>query len=482
MTTDTLPHNPDAERALIARLLVDPKQIPVIYGKVDPSDLYIQDYRDGLDAILKLYSNGSSPDIVSINDHVGRELDLPIDFLTAAHQGDLNDYIEIIKRESEARRVIAVAERLRSLAYRKNTNLLAEVQDEVRSLASGGHAGSLYSPAATVEGYVGTLTARRAGMVTGLRYGFTKLDETLQPAGSGDMIVVAARPSVGKTALAEFVADNWSTQTNLPILFASLEMTKDQIMDRIVSRRTGIPAQRIIRGLLNEGEWDRIKRTLEELKSRNVWFEDDPWSTTTSLRGVAARLALEHNGIGAIVVDYIQIIKDPGDQEVQRVTKISRNLKAMAREYKCPILVLSQLNRAVEMREDKHPKLSDLRESGAIEQDADVVLGLSRQLGTSNLDVEVLKNRQGPLELMHLWFDPDVVSFGDPPAKPAPTTVRYNPETGKLDTYGKAWGSEIPRLLGDNPEGINWATDSMDEVDRKKRAYAARQADDDLPF
>ena len=430
--TDTLPHNPDAERALIQRLMIEPKQIPVVYGKVKPSDLYVADYRDGLAAILELHEQGKLPDIISINDVAGRELDLPIDGLTAAHQGDLNDYIELIQREAEARRVVQVGERIRSLGYRKNTNLLAEVQDEIRALSQGGGPGSLYSPSATVEGYVGTLTARRMGMTGGLTYGFVKLDEVMQPANSGDMIVLAARPSVGKTAFAEYVADHWSRQTDLPILFASLEMTKDQIMDRIVSRHTGIPAQKIIRGTMTDDEWDRVQKALEKLKGRNVWFEDDPWTTTTGLRGAAARLSLEHSGVGAIVVDYLQILKDPGDQEVQRVTKISRHLKAIAREFKCPILVLSQLNRGVEMRDDKHPKLYDLRESGAIEQDADVVLALSRVLGSHNLDVEILKNRQGPLEMIPLWFDPDVVSFGEPRPKPPVQAPRYDRESQTL--------------------------------------------------
>lgn len=433
MTTATLPHNPDAERALIARLMTDPRQIPLVYGQVEPADLYLADYRDGLKAIFQLHSEGKTPDIISINDIAGRELDLPFDFLTAAHQGDLSDYIDMIKREADARRVVELGEHIKSIGFRKGINLLAEVQDEVQALATGAKVGSLYSPTDTVEGYIGTLAARRAGMTTGLTYGFKSLDTVLQPAASGDMIVIAARPSVGKTAFAEWISDHWSRETNLPILFASLEMSKDQIMDRIVSRRTGIPAQKIIRGTMTDTEWDRVQTELDKLRSRNLWFEDDPFSTTTTVRGAAARLSLQAGGIGAIVVDYLQILKDVGDQEVQRVTKISRNLKAIAREYKCPILVLSQLNRGVEFREDPHPKLSDMRESGAIEQDADVVLGLSRKLGTNNLDVEILKNRQGPLELVPLWFDPDLVSFGEPrPKAPEPRPV-YNHQTQSIE-------------------------------------------------
>lgn len=414
----SLPHNEEAERALIARLLVEPKQVAVIFGKVAPSDLYIPDYRDALDAILKLHHAGTTIDIVTINSMVGRELDIPLDFLTLAHQGDLNDYVELIHAEAEARRVIAVGERIKAIGFGRGKNPLAEVQDEIRGLSQGSQLGNLYSPSATVDGYVGTLAARRAGMANGLTYGFAKLDEVLQPASAGDMIVLAARPSVGKTAFAEWISDHWSSETNYPVLFASLEMSKDQIMDRIVSRRTDIPAQKIIRGTLSDEEWDQVRESLEELRTRNVWFEDNPWSTTNTLRATAAHLSLEAGGLGAIVVDYLQILKDPGDQEVQRVTRISRNLKAMAREYKCPILVLSQLNRAVEMRDNKHPKLHDLRESGSIEQDSDIVMGLTRRPGTNDLDVEILKNRQGPLEMVPLWFNPDLVSFSERKALP----------------------------------------------------------------
>jgi replicative DNA helicase len=167
--------------------------------------------------------------------------------------------------------------------------------------------------------------------------------------------------------------------------------------------------------MLNDKEKELAEVALSARRSVNVWYLDDPFATTASVRAAAAKVKMLAGGLSGIVVDYLQILKDKGDSEVQRVTVISRQIKAIAREFDVPLMVLSQLNRAVEMRDDPHPKLHDLRESGAIEQDADLVLGMTRQLGEFDLDIDVLKNRQGPLGRVQLYFDPSRVTFTDDP-------------------------------------------------------------------
>jgi replicative DNA helicase len=229
---------------------------------------------------------------------------------------------------------------------------------------------------------------------------------------------MAARPSVGKTAFAETIADHWATGDGFPVLFASIEMSLSQLMDRAVSRTAGIPAQHLVRGTLSADEEVLAAETVERRKAVKIWYYDDGYATTETLRAQAARCAMVNGGIRGIVVDYLQILKDAGDQEVQRVTKISRNIKALAREYDCPVLALSQLNRQSEYRPDPHPRLADIRESGAIEQDADVVLGLYRDRAMedsfdgSDLEVDILKNRQGPSQMrVVIPFHGETVSF-----------------------------------------------------------------------
>jgi len=410
---DTLPHNFQAEEVLIAKLLLDPTKLPLLVDKLAPEHFYVPDHRAAYGAMVKLSQERKSIDHFTINEQAGRDLDLPIISLTAGHGGDVGDYAKAIKDSAFRRQIIAMGEKIQRIGYGDEDDAMARIQDEVTALVRGAHEGNLLSPSVAVDEYLRTLLARQQGTLSGLKYGMKPLDDRIQPAVGGDMVVIAARPSVGKTAFAETIADNWSTQSTSPILFVSLEMRMDQLFDRAVSRASSLPAQSIIRGKLTEDEYNIAVRTAEQRRDVDIWYLPDYYADTAAVRAAAAKTKLIHGGIGGIVVDYLQLLTDKGDMEVQRVTRISRNLKAMAMEFNCPLLVLSQLNRAVESRDDKHPKLYDLRESGSIEQDSDLVMGLSRQLGTSNMDVEVLKNRNGELCLIPLYFDPTRVRFGD---------------------------------------------------------------------
>lgn len=228
------------------------------------------------------------------------------------------------------------------------------------------------------------------------------------------MIVLAARPSVGKTVLAEQIASHWGSIAPHPVLFATLEMDSDSLLDRRVSRMSSINGRDIIQGLMPAVETEQVLDAVGRTRSSGVWFLDDPYATTNVVRSSAARLKILSGGISAIVIDYLQLLKDPGDPEVTRVTRISRQIKALALEFRVPVLVLSQLSRASAQREDSHPKLHDLRESGAIEQDADRVLGLwRRDLTTIQADLEILKSRQGATGMVYLDFDGQHFRFGD---------------------------------------------------------------------
>jgi replicative DNA helicase len=405
-----LPNNPEAEGILVARIVLEPSRLSEVVNKVSPEDFYVEDYRDAFRAMVELSDKAKSIDAVSISVQAGRRIEIPLELITPAHQGDIAEYANAIRQASFYRKVISFGQKAERLGMQQDEQVLAKIHDDLQSLARGFDEGTLISPSAAVDDYFEMLNARSLGLIPGLKYGIKNLDQLLQPASAGDMVIIAARPSIGKTALAENIADNWSRDTNYPILFVSREMTKEQLLDRAAARDSGVPAQHIIRNELSDGEMDLVRAAIERRRTGNIWYLANSFVTSMDVRTAAAKVKAVAGGISGIVVDYLQLLADSGDQEVQRVTKISRNLKGIAMEFGVPSLVLSQLNRQAEYRADPHPKLHDIRESGAPEQDADVVLGLHRGSKDSPwMDVEVLKNRQGPVGRVTVNMDVNTV-------------------------------------------------------------------------
>lgn len=410
--------NTRAEEAVIASLLIDPLQIPLISDKLHPEDFGDPAYGRAFEAMVALSREHRAVDTITLAAR-GAAIPDTLDILSASRGAGLLDHVALIRDASFRRQVHAEASSVLHATERgESPNEILARLTSLRQTASIGGDSKLMSAERAAEVYTAEMRKRKAQGV-GLTYGISSLDKILQPAHGGDMVIVAARPSVGKTALAETIADHWASDADLPVLFVSIEMSMAQLMDRAVSRSAGIPAQHIIRGIMSADEEALALETLERRKSVKIWYVDDAYSTTETVRSAAARVALEKGGVRAIVVDYLQILKDPGENDNQRISKVSRNLKATAREFGCPILVLSQLNRQAEYREDPHPRLSDLRDSGAIEQDADVVLGLWRdrrmedEFVDSDMHIDILKNRQGPSGVRILVpFDGDFVSFG----------------------------------------------------------------------
>ena len=405
---DVLPHSAETEEAIISRLLVDPAQIAVLASQLHPEDFYVTIYRNTYRAMLAISARGQAVDLVTLAAEMGSEVGGDISRLTAAHRAPIEDYARIITRDAFRRRLISALDGMARRAYQEEDRqtLLAGLQEAVASVLHGIEDGRLLSPDQAVDSYLATLALRQRGVGNGLTYGLAPLDDFLQPAQGGEMIVLAARPSVGKTAMSEQIAEHWARQSGQPVLFASLEMSLSQLLDRSVARAHG---GRITRGNISNEQYGLARETADRRRQVAIWYLDDPFATTATIRAAAAKVRLMAGGLAAIVVDYISLLKDAGEQEVQRVTRISRNVKAIAREFDVPVLALSQLNRAVTHREDQHPKLYDLRESGAIEQDADVVIGLHRDLGTPDLDAEILKNRSGNIGRVQLYFDPSAM-------------------------------------------------------------------------
>jgi replicative DNA helicase len=266
-----------------------------------------------------------------------------------------------------------------------------------------------------VDNYLQVMDERSRGERLGLGWGMEELDQILLPARGGELILIAARPSIGKTVLGEQIASHWAALGPHPVIFASLEMPVDSLLDRTISRISKIGGRDVVRGILTDAQNLKVLGVLEDRRQVGLWYLDDSYATTSSIRAAAARVRMLAGGVSAIVVDYLGLLKDHHESEVTRVTRISRQLKAIAREFNVPLLALSQLNRASTAREDTHPRLQDLRDSGALEQDADRVLGLWRpDLGSAVAHLDVLKARQGTTGRIHLGFDGDHFQFVSP--------------------------------------------------------------------
>lgn len=394
-----------AERGIVGALIVDPSRIAEVSRELDPGDFGTRKYREAYEAMLELVRTGKKVDVINLRYAGVDAMDMGLSDGTA-----IEDYIELVKVES-FRRLVG-----------RHIDIINESIDDGGSKADiMSHLGALsheislenrddrtFTAESAVESYRNIRELRKTQGV-GLGYGIPQLDRFLQPAHGGDLIIVAARPSVGKTIVAEHVADAWSFEADLPVLFFSIEMSLGQLMDRAVSRWGGVPSSDIVRGVLSQDQDHKVELALEARQSVNIWYVDNPYATTDTVRAAAAEVSMQAGGLRGIVIDYLQLLKDKGENDNQRVSKISRYLKALAREYDCPVMVLSQLSRKPEYRDDRHPVLSDLRDSGAIEQDADVVLGLYRDrdldIEDTQMDIEILKNRQGPLARVAVEFD-----------------------------------------------------------------------------
>jgi replicative DNA helicase len=355
----------DVEEALIGRLLVDPSVIPTLSGKLSADDFTEKHYGRAWAAMERLSAANRPIDLVTLRSE-GVSLDDPTRHLTSLHTAPVDEYVAIIRREAFKGTVLGELAQLtnRVRSHDDPADIVNDVQKAVSGiLADTGDAGELVALSSVVDE-----EAR-----SGLSYGIPALDALAQGAGPGDTIVVAARPNIGKTLFAQNVAESWAFESPTPVMFVSLEMPARKLVSRALKHH------------------DR-----SDLVNYHMFIYDEPRATTALVRAQAARLRLKYGGLRGIVIDYIQLLKDPGDPENIRVARISGECKAVAREFECPMMMLSQLSRNSEYRKDTRPRLSDLRDSGAIEQDADLVIGLWRpDKQSQEMEAIGLKNRDG---------------------------------------------------------------------------------------
>ena len=336
-------------------------------------------------------------------------------------------YAHIVERAAVLRRLIGAAGQIASLAYEEADDV-DEVVDRAEQLIFGVSERRVRRDLVPVRQVMHNVVDRidylhrHQGDVMGVPTGFAKLDKLLGGFQKSDLVILAARPSVGKTSLALNFALNAARRYKKVVGFFSLEMSAEQIVQRLLSMETGIDQQRLRQGEIRDDEWDMLMRAAAELSETLLYIDDTPAMSAIELRTKARRLQAEH-GLDLVVVDYLQLMRGDNhrsENRVQEISYISRSLKSLAREVEAPLIALSQLSRAVEQRTDHKPQLSDLRESGAIEQDADVVMFIYREDMTKETperkniaDVIVAKHRNGPTDTVPLYFQKELTRFAD---------------------------------------------------------------------
>lgn len=431
-TNSTPPHSIEAEQAVLGSLMLEANEaFDKISDTVSESDFYQYNHRLIFRAISALAVEGKNPDHVTVTGWLQTHGELEdvggLNYVGALAEvvpsaGNVKEYAGIVRERSVLRQLIAVANEIADSAYdadgRTAKDLLDEAETKVFAIAdqsakSGTGFHDIRSVLAGAIERINYLFESDAA-ITGLSTGFAELDEKTSGLQKSDLIIVAGRPSMGKTTFAMNIAENAAMEASAPVAIFSMEMPAEQLGMRMISSLGRVELQKLRTGRLAEQDWPRITSAITLLnQKRNVFIDDTPALTPTDLRARARRLARD-NGLSLIVIDYLQLmqISDSRENRATEISEISRSLKALAKELQVPIVALSQLNRSLEQRPDKRPVMSDLRESGAIEQDADVIMFIYRdevynKESESKGIAEIIigKQRNGPIGTVRLaWL------------------------------------------------------------------------------
>jgi replicative DNA helicase len=432
-----LPQNIEAECGVLGSIIIDPEAIVQVSDFLRADDFYRDAHRTIYEVILQLYEEHEPADFITICDELERRNRLEevggASYITSLinqvpTSGNVEYYGRIVERASILRRLIHAAGQIAAIAYESNDAEAAlEKAEQLIFAISQRHARSDFTHLREIlADYMDKLDQlhERRGSIVGVPTGFADLDRLTGGLQKSDLIVLAARPGLGKTSLALSLAHNAAVKYQRSVAVFSLEMSKEQLAQRLLSMDASIDQQRLRTGWIEDDEWERIVISRDKLEEANIWIDDTASIATTELRSKARRLHAEY-GIDLIIVDYLQLMQATiggrrNENRVMEISEISRSLKALARELNMPVLALAQLSRAVESRQSKVPQLSDLRESGSIEQDSDIVMFIYRddvynqETEKKNIaDVIVAKHRNGPLGEISLYFQANQTRFLD---------------------------------------------------------------------
>ncbi len=451
------PHSLEAEQSLLGALLLDKDALIRVGDKVVPDDFYQDKHRMIFEAMLDLFHKREPIDLLSLATRLEERKQLEIvggrAYLillsnavpTAAH---VTHYAEIVQRKSTLRRLITAAQEITGLGFEETEQVekLLDTAEQKLFAVSQKYTKQSFVPMQSVlESAFDRIDElhREKGKLRGISTGYAQLDSLLGGLQKSDLVVLAARPSVGKTSLALDMARHAAVKNRIPVGVISLEMSKEQLVDRMICSEANVDLWRMRTGRLSEqggsDDFARIGHALGVLSEAPIWIDDSPLANIMEIRTKARRLQMEH-GLGMLIIDYLQLMESRTkiENRVLEISEITRSLKAVARELNIPVVALSQLSRAVEMSKPAIPKLAHLRESGSIEQDADVVMFIYRKAADRGYrledipmeerniaEIHIAKHRNGPTGMVKLYFDEARVTFKNLDRSPqlAPATT-----------------------------------------------------------
>ncbi len=432
------PSNNEAEESVLGAILIDKDAINVASEILQPADFYNNNYQLIYEAMMTLYESRSPIDVVTLTSELKKKKtakDIGTSMLTdlvnsVPTAANVEHYARLIKDAATKRSLIQIGSEITTLCFEEDKEvreILDKAESSVFSISQGNMVRGFIPIRQTLAGSfdrIDELHKSGAGL-RGVRTGFTDLDTMLSGMQASNLLILAARPGTGKTAMAMNIAQHIAVKERIPIGIFSLEMSQEELVDRLLVGQSDVDAWRLKTGKLSEEDFTKLSEAMGELADAPIFIDDTPGITLSEMRTKARRLHLEHK-IGLIVVDYLQLV-NPGrkvESRVQEVSIVSQALKNLARELKIPVVALSQLSRAVEHRGERRPQLADLRESGAIEQDADVVMFLYKAddetTGTTiPIKLLIAKHRNGPTGELDLIFRGDRIKFFNVEKSPA---------------------------------------------------------------
>ena len=446
------PHSIEAEASVLGGLLLDNNAFDRVSGLLAESDFYRYEHRIIFACLERLISASKPADAVTVHEDLQRQGKAQdaggLPYLATLVQqvpsaSNIRRYAEIVRERSILRQLVSVSDDIATRAFNPKGRPVSQILDEAESLIFkiGEESARMKQGFQPIQALAPALLERveersmNPSDITGVATGFIALDRMTAGFQAGDLIVLAARPSMGKTAFALNIAEHVALVEGLPVAVFSMEMGADQLTVRLIGSLAGINNKNLSTGRVSDEDWVHLNEAVERLQNAKLFIDETPGLTPSELRASARRLARQQGNLGLIVVDYLQLMSGSGSSDENRATEvgeISRALKALAKELQCPVLAISQLNRGVENRTDKRPLMSDLRESGAIEQDADIIMFIYREdyqkdkskvVVSSETEIIIRKQRNGPTGTVKLTYV-------------APTTRFENLIEGADEEYG----------------------------------------------
>ena len=432
-----LPHSVEAEQSVIGSMLMDREAIISASEIITADDFYQHQYGVMFESMVELFNENRPVDLITLQNRL-KEKDVPpevssLDFVrdiitTVPTSANVKSYANIVREKAVLRRLIKINEDIANTCYvgkEPLETILATTEKTVFDLLQSRNSGDFVPIRQVAMNVLEKIeeASKNQGTVTGIPTGFIDLDYKTSGLQPSDFVLIAARPSMGKTAFVLNLVDHIAVKKGLPCMVFSLEMSKEQLVNRMLAMESNVDSQKLRTGTLSDSDWDAVVEGIGVIGNSKLIIDDTPGISIMELRSKCRKMKLEY-GLSVVIIDYLQLMsgsgKGGGDNRQQEISEISRSLKALARELSAPVIALSQLSRACETRQDHRPMLSDLRESGAIEQDADVVMFLYRDdyynkdTDMPNIaEVIIAKQRNGPIGTVNLVWRPEFTKFAN---------------------------------------------------------------------